>query len=338
MVFARLADGTAVDRVALRGGRLEVGVLSYGALIQSLAVDGFPVVLGFDAFAPYLRNPAYLGVIAGRCANRIARGRFRLDGAAHALPCNDADNHLHGGDGGFSTRLWAVGEVEEHAVTLTLDSAAGDQGYPGRVRVSCRYEIRADATLRITLTGETDAPTLLNLAAHSYFNLDGSPDVLGHRLSVAADSYLPVDAQAIPTGEIRAVAGSPFDFRRPRRLAGDGPRPALDHNFCLAAAPSPAPRPAARLEAADGSLALDIATTEPGLQVYDGAKLDVAGPGGRRYGAHAGLCLEPQRWPDAINHPGFAGAVLRPGETYRQITDYVFSGAPSRRRHLNGTP
>ena len=328
MAFARLADGRAVERVRLRRGGLEADILTFGAVIQDIRVGGRSVVLGFDTFEPYLDQSPYFGAIVGRCANRIANGCFTLDGKEHRLALNEAGrHHLHGGPGGFSERVWTLEDVTAHSVLLSLESADGDQGYPGRVHVTCRYTLSDDMRLRIELEGRADAPTLLNLAAHSYFNLDGSRDVLAHRLRVDAQEYLPVGSDLIPTGEVRSVAGTPFDFRDLRLVGTHGGEETLDHNFCLSRVPCCEPRKVARLEASDGSLALDLATTAPGLQVYDGAKVDVplVGRDGRRYGPNAGVCLEPQFWPDAINHEGFAGCVLRPGETSRQVTDYVFT-------------
>jgi aldose 1-epimerase len=317
-----------VERVTLRRGDIEADILSFGAVIQDLRVCGRSVVLGFDTFDPYPDHSPYFGAIVGRCANRIAGSCFALDGREHRLVPNEAGfHHLHGGPDGFSSRSWTIEAADAHSVLLSLRSAHGDQGYPGAVRVTCRYTLVGDLGLRIQLDGETDMPTLLNLAPHSYFNLDGAKDVSAHRLRVDAGEYLPVDADLIPTGEIRPVAGTRFDFRQLRVVGARKANEPLDHNFCLSRAPVSRPRKVARLEAGDGSIALDLATTAPGLQVYDGAKLDVhpAGHGGKTYGPCAGLCLEPQFWPDAINHEGFAGCVLRPGEAWRQVTDYEFS-------------
>lgn len=328
MAYARLADGRPVERVRLRRDGIEADILTFGAVIQDLRVGGRSVVLGFDTFEPYLDQSPYFGAIAGRCANRIANGRFTLEGREYRLPLNEAGrHHLHGGAAGFSERLWTVEEADAHSVLLSLASADGDQGYPGTVQATCRYTLLDDTSLRIELEGRTDAPTLFNPAAHSYFNLDGTGDVLAHRLRIDAHEFLPVDGDLIPTGEIRPVSGTSFDFREPRVIGEQSGHEPLDHNFCLSREAVVQPRKVARLETGDGSLALDLATTAPGLQVYDGAKVNVplAGHDGRGYGPNAGLCLEPQFWPDAINHEGFAGCVLRPGETSRQVTDYIFT-------------
>ena len=327
--FGQLADGTPVERVAIARGGLSVSIMTLGAAITDLRVGSRGVVLGFDDLASYLAHSPYFGVIAGRHANRIAGGRFRLDGNEVQLERNDSGrNHLHGGANGFARRLWSLRESGPGHAVLALVSQDGDAGYPGRVEASACYEIPLDGDrLRIVLEASTDRPTLVNLATHSYFNLDGSPDIGGHLLQIEADAYLSVDEEAIPTGEVRPVAGTPFDFRRLRRIDDHGDDVAHDHNFCLAAVPTSEPRAVARLVGQESGLAMDVLTTEPGLQFYDGYKLAVSCPGlgGRRYGPRAGLCLEPQRWPDSPNHRHFAGAVLRPGELYRQVTEYRFS-------------
>jgi aldose 1-epimerase len=325
--FGALPDGARVERILIGLGDLEATILTYGAVIQDLRVAGQPVVLGLATLADYVAHSSYFGAVVGRCANRIAGGSFTLDGETFHLELNEKGRtHLHGGPGGFDKCVWALADAGPDFAELKLERPDGDQGYPGAVVVFCRYELHADRRMRIVLRGEADRPTLLNLATHSYFNLDGGGDVRDHGLRVDADTYLPVDADGLPTGEQRPVRGTPFDFRRMRRI---GDATMIDHNFCITDAPLCDPRLVARLEAASGGLALEVSSTEPGLQVYDGAKIavPVAGPHGRRYGAYAGLCLEPQRWPDAVHHPGFAGAVLRPGETYRQITDYAFPPA-----------
>ncbi|QGZ36028.1 aldose epimerase family protein [Stappia indica] len=327
--FGQLADGTPVERVAIAGGGLSASIMTLGAAITDLRVGGRGVVLGFADLASYLAHSPYFGVIAGRHANRIAGGRFRLDGSDVQLECNEGGrNHLHGGARGFARRLWSLREAGPAHAMLALVSEDGDAGYPGRVEASVRYEIPdAGDRLRIVLEAVTDRPTLVNLATHSYFNLDGSPDIGGHLLQIEADAYLPVDGEAIPTGEVRPVAGTPFDFRRLRRIDAHGGDVAHDHNFCLSAVPTCEPRLVARVIGQESGLAMDVLTSEPGLQFYDGYKLAVPCPGldGRSYGPRAGLCLEPQRWPDSPNHRHFAGAVLRPGELYRQVTEYRFS-------------
>lgn len=332
-LFGALSDGAPVRCIGIARGDLSAEILTYGAAIRDLRFAGRGVVLGFDSFDDYLAHSPYFGAVAGRNANRIGGGRFHLEGKEHVLDLNEAGrHHLHGGMAGFGKRLWSLADHGATHVELMLVSPDGDAGYPGRVEVRCRYEIDTDACFRITLSAETDKATLVNLAAHSYFNLDGTPDILGHHLAMEAEAYLPVTDDAIPTGEIRPVAGTPFDFRVPRAIgaAGDEVTTAYDHNFCLARAAVEDPRPVARLTGPLSGLVMELLTTEPGLQFYDGYKLAVPCPGlsGRHYGARAGLCLEPQRWPDSPNHAGFADAVLRPGERYHQITEYRFSTLP----------
>lgn len=325
-------NGAPVERVQLRGEGLAVSVLTYGAVIQEMMVDtpggARCVVLGFDRLEDYIAHSPYMGCIAGRFANRIRDGRFTLDGREYQLSLNEnGRTHLHGGNRGFGQRVWALDDVSQDSVRLSLVSPDGEEGYPGTVQVACTYRLSGPMQLSIELTAATDAPTIINLAAHSYFNLAGDGDIRGHRLAISAPQYLPVDDDLIPTGEFRPVAGSEFDFRNLRLIERGDPAVRYDHNFVVAREAADAPRRAARLEAPDGSLALEVWSTEPGLQFYDGSKIAVPVPGlgGRRYGPFSGLCLEPQRFPDSPNHPDFTDAVLRPGEIYRQVTEYRFS-------------
>lgn len=329
-IFGALPDGRAVEEVTLRGGGLTARVIGWGAVIRDLRFEGraHPLVLGFERLEDYLAHSPHFGAIAGRCANRIALGRFTLDGRTHQLQIKPGTaHHLHGGvgDAQFGRRPWEIAEVAADSVLLTLDSPDGDAGYPGRVRASCRYALRAGA-LAVTLTATTDAPTLVNLAHHSYFNLDGFPDVKAHRLEIFADRYTPTGDDLIPLGDPQPVAGTPFDFRAGRLLGAPDAPPLYDVNFCLADARAPQPRPAARLTGATG-LAMEVETTEPGLQFFNAPAMNIPVPGleGRRYGPSAGLCLEPQVWPDAINRPGWPSPVLRPGETYRQSSVFRFA-------------
>jgi aldose 1-epimerase len=328
------ADGTPVHEAVLRGrSGAEARVLSYGAILRDLVVPApngpRRVVLGFERLEDYRAHAsAYLGVIAGRYANRIAHGAFTVDGVACRIPADDGGHALHGGPRGFGERVWTLTAAAQDAVTLTLLSPDGDNGFPGTLAVACTYRLLEPATLRVEITAVVDRPSPVGLCHHSYFNLDGAADIRGHRLAVAADFYTPVDAELIPTGDIRAVAGTPFDFRAERPVGADAP---LDLNFVLrraGLAPGALAR-AARLVSPASGLALSVRTTEPGLQVYDGAKLavPVSGLGGARYGAHAGICLEPQRFPDAPNRSHFPDAVLRPGAVYRQVTEYRFEAA-----------
>lgn len=316
--FGTTKDGLAVSEIRLASGALTLSILSHGARIHGLTFDGKPRVLGFQSISDYLTHAVHAGAVAGRYANRIAGGRFSLDGKDYQLPCNERDRtHLHGGFKGFSHRNWdIIGESDAH-VTLGLLSADGEEGYPGALDMRCTYRLEGDA-VRIELTATTDAPTIINLATHSYFNLDGSKDILTHRLQIPAAHYLPVTADLIPTGEIADVTGTPFDFREPKAVGASGQR--YDHNFVLGRRRLAEPRLVASLEAPSERTHLEVLSTEPGLQFYDGGYLKGGG-----FGPHAGLCLEPQIFPNTPNEPGFGDAVLRPGETYRQVTLYRFS-------------
>lgn len=321
--WGRTAAGEDVVRLKLSAGGLTAHVISWGAVIQDLRLAGHapPLVLGFERFEPYPAESPYFGATAGRVGNRIAGSMFDLDGKTYRLPANEGPNHLHGGPIGLGTRNWNMVDRDGQSVTLQIVSPDGEMGYPGTMTARCRYELLEPATLRVTLSAETDAPTLCNLIHHSYFNLDGSADVRGHSLSLDAARRTAVDSALIPTGKTVEVAGTPHDFRMARRIADGGIK--YDDNYCLADAPRDLAN-VATLSA--GDLAMHVATTEPGIQFYDGAKIAVTSPGleGRSYGAYAGLCLEPQRWPDAIHHAGFPSIVLRPGETYTQVSEFSF--------------
>lgn len=328
-VFGRLDDGTEVYECRIAAGDLEASIITYGASVRQLRFAGRDMVLGLNSLDDYLKHASHMGAIAGRCANRIAGGACDIDGSSVQLTCNEGDNHLHGGARGFGKRVWSLEQHDKRSVLLKYVSEAGEEGYPGRVEVLCRYTLTGSGALRIKLTATTDAPTLVNLAHHSYFNLGDGADVLDHSVEIAADRYLPVDGQSIPTGEIRKVDWTPYDFREGRRIRRKASETDVifDHNFCLADAPREEPEFAAGVDAPGEGVRMEVWTTEPGIQFYDGFKLNVPVDGleGRRYGAHAGFCLEPQRWPDSINHASFAGALLKPGEAYTQVTEYRFA-------------
>lgn len=327
--FGTMPDGQAVERVTLSGGGLTASILGYGAVLQDLRLDGHapPLVLGFDRFDHYLAHSRYFGATAGRCANRIAGAAFRLGVVTYRLDANYlGKHHLHGGSAGIGTRLWTFEDVRPDSATLRIELSDGEMGYPGAMVVRVTFALLRGGALDIRMAAWTDTPTLCNLAHHSYWNLSGEPDILNHSLQVSADHYLPVDDELIPTGELAAVAGTPFDFRHGTRLAQACASARIDHNFCTGDARC-AIRDVARLSG--GGIQMAIRTTEAGLQVFDGAPLAVPVPGlgGRRMGAHAGIALEPQVWPDAIHHPDWAQPVLRPGETYDQHTQFVFTKA-----------
>ncbi|MCS7268509.1 MAG: galactose mutarotase [Geminicoccaceae bacterium] len=312
-------EGT-VMRALLRGRRgLEAAVSSFGATLQWLRVPGscgepVDLVLGYDRPEEYARRPGYLGATVGRFANRIAHGRFWLDGRLFRLPCNqDGRHHLHGGPGALSHRIWSLERVAgAEAVRLAIVSPDGDNGYPGRLEVSCTYALEEEG-LAIELEATTDAPTPVNLVHHSYWNLAGGGTIDDHHLELAADRVLEVDADLIPTGRILAVDGTPLDYRAPRRLDDRGP-PALDHCFLV---PGVGFRRIGTLEHRRSRRALELWSDQPAVQVYSAIHLDVPGRGGVRYGPRAGLCLETEALPDAPNHPHFPSAILRPGERYR---------------------
>jgi aldose 1-epimerase len=317
-------DGQEITEITLQGaGGLTARVLTWGAVIRDLQlpVAGQPqsLVLGFDRLEDYLNHSPYFGALVGRYANRIAKGRFVLDGQAHQLDCNEGTTTLHGGRGGFSHRLWTLLELTEAEVLLGLTSPDGDQGFPGQLQAECRYTLGPDNSLTVALKALTDRPTPVNLTQHSYFNLDATADLRHHRLQVFADSYTPVDALNLPTGEIAPVDSSPFDFRKPRPL-GDTP---VDHNFVLSGSGF---RPAAMLISDLSGVTMRVETTKPGLQVYGGHKIDVPVPGlhGHRYGPNAGLCLETQFFPDSPNQPTFPDTILRPGQPYSHRTTFHF--------------
>ena len=306
-------------------------ILSYGAVLRDLLVPhagGLQrVTLGLNSIEDYVQHSPSFGAVPGRVANRIASGRFSIDGAAYTLDRNYLGKHtLHGGAKGFGKRLWKLGDHDAHSVELTLVSDDGDLGFPGQMRVTCVYRFVEPATLRVELTAVADKPTPVNLTQHAYFNLDGSPDILDHELELACDFYTPTDAELIPTGEILAVAGTPYDFRKSRPIRNPQ-GVAYDTNFVLTRRPGPDGLAlAARLRSPKNGLTLELHTTEPGVQLYDAAKLNCPVPGldGARYGSHAGVCLEPQAFPDSINRRHFNETVLRPDQEYSHISEFRF--------------
>ncbi|MDL4820089.1 aldose epimerase family protein [Actinomadura opuntiae] len=315
VAFGVTPEGEKVHRHVLDNGRLRAAVLTYGATLQRLRVaDGTDVVLGLPTLQDYLHRSRYFGAVVGRYGNRIARGRFTLDGTEYRLARNDGEHSLHGGVRGFDKRVWRVESAGPEEVELSLVSPDGEEGYPGELRARVRYVLDGDA-LRLEYRAAADAPTVLNLTNHSYFNLAGSGDVRRHVVMLEADRYLPVDEGKIPTGELAPVAGTPFDFTAPTRVDArrDG---RYDHCFVLRG----------RVTVTDpaSGRSMEVTTTEPGVQFYTGHMLDgVATP----FGPFAGLCLETQRFPDAPNRPAFPSAVLRPGEEHRSATTYRFSHA-----------
>ncbi|PZG10286.1 aldose epimerase family protein [Nonomuraea aridisoli] len=309
MIFGTLPSGRQVECVELSSGRLRAEVLTYGAVVRRLEVSGVNVVLGLDTLEDYLTRSRYFGAVVGRYGNRIAGARFTLDGAEHRLPVNNGPNSLHGGTEGFDSKVWTITAKTGDSVTLTLTSPDGDQGYPGTLTASVTYTL-ADDALRIDYVTETDAPTVVNLTNHSYFNLKGGGDVLDHVVRMEAAHYLPVDDDKIPTGELAPVKGTPFDFTEPHAV-GERNDGAYDHCFVLDGG----------ITVTGGGLTMEVTTTEPGVQFYTGAMLDAAAT---PYGPFAGLCLETQHFPDSPNQPRFPSTVLRPGERRTSTTSYRF--------------
>lgn len=340
-------DGSPVQRAVL-GNRhgMRVSILSYGGIVQALEVparDGASdnVVLGFDDIRHYESDTAYLGAIVGRYANRIHNATFDLDGVTYRLDRNDEFGTVHGGTASLDKRVWAMEKTdsaEARGVRLTIDSCHGDNGFPGNVSITARYELLRDRNvLRLSLEATTDAPTVVNLTGHSYFNLagEGSGSVGEHLLKIEADAYLPVTPALVPTGEFAPVEGTPFDFRELRPIderirSGDEQLRlgrGYDHNFALRKRYGTDNFTcAAQLVELRTGRVLEVWTTEPGLDVYTGNFLDgsLIGRGGRIYRQGDAIALEPERFADAPNQPQFPSVVLNPGETYRSITEYRF--------------
>jgi len=340
-------DGKTVDLFTLTNSKgATVKITNYGSIVTELHVadregDLADVVLGFDNIEGYLGKHPYFGAIVGRVANRIAKGRFSLDDKNYTLAVNNGPNHLHGGLRGFDKVLW---DAEAHctadgpALTLTYLSADGEEGYPGNLTATVVYTLTHANELKIEITAVTDAPTPVNLANHSYWNLagHGSGDILGHELCLNADSYTPTDEWLIPTGAFAPVEGTPFDFRTPKTIGADmGDVPGnpemnnpggFDTNFVLNGKTG-ALKLAARVVEPRSGRVMEVFTTEPGVQFYSGNFLDgsTVGKGGAVYERRNGFCLETQHFPDSINKPGWPSVVLRPGKTYRHVVVYAFS-------------
>ena len=339
--FGSMPDGTPVKIYTLANSRgMTVKITEYGGIITELWVpdrQGKPgdVVLGFDKLEEYTKGHPFFGAIAGRVANRIAKGKFTLDGKDYTLAVNNGPNHLHGGKVGFDKKVWksrALPATERAvAVEFTYTSADGEEGYPGTLAVKVTCTLTDDNELRIDYEAVTDQATPVNLTNHSYFNLAGGGDVLGHLLRLYADRYTPADAGLIPTGEIAPVKGTGLDFTQPRRI---GERIAefesfakgYDHNFVINGGGSKLTL-CARVEEPTSGRVLEISTTEPGVQLYTGNHLDGkrTGVGGIVCSRHAGFCLETQHYPDSIHKPQFPPVVLRPGRTFRSTTVMKFS-------------
>jgi aldose 1-epimerase len=347
--FGRLADGTAIDLYTLtnaKGG--EVAIMTLGGVVVSLKVPDRAgklgdVVTGFSALDDYVKGCPYFGAIVGRYGNRIAKGKFTLNGTTYSLATNNGPNHLHGGLRGFDKVVWQAKPTKGAAgaaLELTYVSKDGEEGYPGTLGVTVTYTWTDASELRIDYAATTDKDTIVNLTHHSYFNLDGdgAGDILGHDLQINASRFTPVDEGLIPTGVLQPVAGTPFDFTKPHKIgeridANDEQiRRGLgyDHNFVVDGAAGTL-RTAARVFSAKTGRLLEVLSSEPGVQFYSGNFLDgtLHGKTGAAYNKRAAFCFEPQHYPDSPNQPAFPSTVLKPGEKYQTTTIYRFSVAPS---------
>ncbi|XP_077960726.1 galactose mutarotase isoform X5 [Gasterosteus aculeatus] len=336
--WGEVAGPARVDLWVLQSSSVRVEVLTLGAIIRSVCCRGRDgrmedVVLGYEDLEGYASDKRYLGAVVGRVANRIALGRFVVEGREYRLDVNNGPNALHGGLRGFNKAIWLAAAVEG-GVQLSLTSPDGDQGYPGEVQVSVSYTLQGE-TLTAEYQARSTKTTPINLTNHSYFNLagQGAADIYDHQVSISAPSYLPVDDSSIPTGEIRPVDNTPFDLTKPALI---GPRlkelpgPGFDHNFCLSSPGEPwRERHAARVCHSASGRALEVSTSQPGVQFYTANFLDgsITGKGGARYGKHSAFCLETQNWPDAVNQPSFPNCLLRPGEDYQHVTRFTFTTA-----------
>ena len=336
--FGKTPDGDVELFTLKNANGVEVRVTNYGGIITSLKTPDrngafADIVLGFDTLEGYLGYHPYFGAVLGRYANRIALGRFTIDGIAHRLTMNSGPNHIHGGVKGFDKHIWQPEVVGDNTVRLSRVSPDGEEGYPGNLQVAVAYSLTNYNELIVEYQAMTDLPTHVNLTQHTYFNLAGAGDVLGHELTIDADRYTPVDAASIPTGVLAPVAGTPFDFRKPApigaRIEAQHPQIAhgrgYDHNYVLNREGDTLEFAARVVEPVSGRV-LEVATTEPGVQLYTANFLDgsIKGKGGAAYGRHAGFCLETQHYPDTPNKPAFPSSLLRPGSTYSSRTVFKF--------------
>lgn len=334
--FGATPNGSAVERFTLVNSQgLKARIITYGAILSELWVPNSKgeltnVVLGFDNLAQYLNGHPFFGATTGRVANRIAKGKFTLDGRDHSLAINNGPNALHGGLRGFDKQLWNATPRGNNSIAFTYLSPDGEEGYPGNLDVEVVCTLTDQNELKIDYIAQTDKTTIVNLTNHSYFNLAGSGDILDHEAEINADRYTPVNAELIPTGEIASVKNGPLDFTKPtrigNRIAELKPVPGgYDHNFVLNKK-SDELSFAGRVSDPRSGRSIEVLTTEPGMQLYTGNFLDgkLTGIGGFNYKQHSGLCLETQHFPDSIHHPHFPTTVLRPGQTFRSTTVFRF--------------
>jgi aldose 1-epimerase len=339
--FGKMPDGAAISAYTLTNKNgLEARIITYGGTLVSLKTPDrngkmADVVLGMDTVDAYRKNTWYFGALIGRYGNRIGGARFKLEGVEYKLDMNNGKNSLHGGANGFDKRVWTARELTDGGLELTYKSKDGEEGYPGNLTAVVVYHLTDANELRIDYSATTDKPTVVNLTNHSYFNLKGagSGDILGHLMTLNADRYTPVDAGLIPTGELRPVAGTPFDFRKPVAIGarigqsdeqlklGQG----YDHNFVLNRTGAGLSL-AARVEEPNSGRVMEVSTTEIGIQFYSGNFLDdtAKGKGGLVYHLRNGFCLETQHYPDSPNKPAFPSTELKPGQKYQSTTVYRF--------------
>ena len=342
--FGKTSDGENVDLYTLRNAHgLEAKITNYGGILVSLKVPDRngkfdDVVLGFNDFDSYLKNGPYFGALIGRYGNRIAKGRFTLDGVEYKLAVNNGENHLHGGIKGFDKVVWTGREMKTAAgpaVVLTYLSKDGEEGYPGNLRVRVVYTLTNNDEIKIDYSATTDKDTVINLTHHSYFNLagEGNGDILNHRVTIFANRFVPTDAGSIPTGELRRVAGTPFDFLKPHAIGerinqddeqlkfGSG----YDHTWVINGRAGTLRSAATAFDPTSGRV-MQVWTTEPGVQFYTGNFLDgtLTGKSGKVYQRLFGFCFETQHYPDSPNHPSFPTTTLRKGTTYKSTTIYKF--------------
>ena len=341
--FGNTKDGKAVEIYTLTNTRgSEATIITYGGAVVSLKVPDKKgelgdIVLGFDSIADYEKHSAFFGPLIGRYGNRIARGKFTLEGKEYLLATNNGENHLHGGIKGFDKVIWtAKPSTDKNGANLELTylSADGEEGYPGNLNIQVVYTLTEDNKLRIVYSATTDKSTVVNLTHHSYFNLAGGGEILDHRLLLNADRYTPTDKGSIPTGVVSKVAGTPFDFTNETaigsRIGQDNEQlkfgRGYDHNWVLTRKGNGIELAARVYEPTSGRV-MEVLTTEPGIQFYSGNFLDgsLLGKGGKQYPYRSGFCLETQHFPDSPNHLNFPTTVLRPGQKYSQTTIYAFS-------------
>jgi len=339
-VYARDTKDRAVERFTMvNANAMQVSILSYGGIVQNLHVPDrkgkfADVATGFDSYDGYVKANSYFGAICGRYANRIGEGKFKLNGVAYQLARNRNGHHLHGGNEGFNQKIWSARQTGPLAVELTYVSPDGEENYPGKLTTKVTYTLTDDNALRIDYEASTDKDTILNLTNHAYFNLSGEGDILGHELRLKASRFTPVDSALITTGEIRPVAGTPFDFTKltaiGSRIKNDDPQlkaaGGYDHNFAFDRE-GPALEPLGELYDPKSGRVMTLETTEPGVQFYTGNFLDgsLVGKHNKEIAHRSALCLETQRFPDSPNKPQFPSTVLKAGETYRSTTVYRFS-------------